>query len=172
MKSEGYLVEHALTLMQPWGSIVAGLPGLDRPKLVENREWAPPVKIQNRWLAIHAGKGWDRAGLLALTNLGVRAIDWPRAAVVACCRVTGYLDASAEGSAPRLVGELPSWARSQMGVEEHTWWCGPVGWLLDDVVPIEPVGPIKGALGVWQLGEHAQAVSDALQAALSSRRAA
>lgn len=170
MKSEGYLVEDALTLTQPWGSIIAGLPGLTRAKRVENREWTPPPRIAGRWLAIHAGKGWDQAGLLALIAMGVRAVDWPRGAVVACCRVTGYLDARVDP--PLLVGDLPSWARSAMGVEEHTWWCGPVGWLLDDVVPVGPIGPIKGALGVWRLGEHAQAVSDALQAALSLRRAA
>lgn len=170
MKPNTYLVEDALTLMQPWASIVRGLPGLTRPKFVENREWCPPPRIAGRWLAIHAGKGWDGAGLLALTALGVRAIDWPRAAVVACCRVTGYID-DREGNA-RLVGDLPSTARSVMGVQESTWWCGPVGWLLDDVVPIEPVGGIRGALGVWDLKEHAPAVSQALQVALARRAAA
>lgn len=113
------------------------------------------------------GQGWDHSGLLALTSLGVRAIDWPKAAVVACCRVTGFVDAR-DGQA-RLVGDLPAAFRSVMAVEENTWWCGPVGWLLDDVVPIEPVGPIKGALGVWRLGEHAPAVSAALQSALARR---
>lgn len=169
MKTQGYLVEDALTLMQPWGSIIAGLPCLTRPKRVENREWAPPPRIAGRWLAIHAGKGWDQAGLLALVAMGVRAIDWPKASVVACCRVTGYLDARVDP--PLLVGDLPSWARSAMAIEEHTWWTGPVGWLLDSVVPIEPVGPIRGQLGVWELKEHAAVVSQALQVALHRRAA-
>lgn len=166
----GTLVEHALTLMQPWASIIAGLPGLTRPKLVENREWAPPPKLRGRWLAIHAGKGFDRAGLMALTDMGVRAIDWPRGAVVACCRVTGYLD-TRDGD-PVLRGVLPTWARSTMAVETHTWWAGPVGWLLDDVTPIQPVQVARGQLGVWDLGADAQAVSAALQVALLARRAA
>lgn len=165
-----YLVEDALTLLQPWASIIAGLTGLNRPKLIENREWNPPPRLADRWLAIHAGKGWDHSGLLALTSLGVRAIEWPKASVVACCRVTGYLD-DREGQA-RLVGTLPPYFRSVMAVEDDTWWCGPVGWLLGDVVPIEPVPNVRGALGVWRLGEHAPAVSQALQHALSSRRAA
>jgi hypothetical protein len=160
------LVEDALTIMQPWGSIIAGLPGLTRPKRVENREWLPPPRIAGRWLAIHAGKGFDHAGLMALRGLGVRAIDWPRGAVIACCRVTGYLDA--RDGTPRLQGDLPAWARSAMAVEEHTWWTGPVGWLLDDVVTIEPVA-CRGALGVWRLGEHGPAVSAALVAALGAR---
>lgn len=60
-----YLVEDALTLLQPWGSIIAGLPGLNRPKLIENREWSPPPRIAKRWLAIHAGKG------------GITPVSWP-----------------------------------------------------------------------------------------------
>lgn len=169
MNPSAYLVEHALTLVQPWASIVAGMPGLTRPKLVENREWSPPTKLAGRWLAVHAGKGFDHGGLLALTSIGVRAVDWPKASVIACCRVTGFLDN--RDDSPRLHGELPSWARSAMAVEEHTWWTGPVGWLLDSVVPIEPVGPIRGQLGVWELKEHAAVVSQALQVALHRRAA-
>jgi hypothetical protein len=33
---------------------------------------------------------------------------------------------------------------------DDRWWAGPVGWLLDDVVAIEPIA-CAGAQGLWDL---------------------
>ena len=45
------LVKKALTLHQPWGSLV-----VDGHKMEETRSWPLPSFMQGQWLAIHAGK--------------------------------------------------------------------------------------------------------------------
>jgi hypothetical protein len=36
------------------------------------------------------------------------------------------------------------------------WWSGPIGWVFDDVLAIDPPSPCKGKLGLWQLGHQTE----------------
>ena len=45
----------ALTLWQPWATLIA-----EGAKPVENRTWAPPIRIRGQRIAIHAGKKFDQ----------------------------------------------------------------------------------------------------------------
>jgi hypothetical protein len=119
----------ALTIWQPWASaIVAG------PKWLENRTWKPPAWIAGKRIAIHAGKVLDREASedLRLGNILSPGMLWPhdpaalpRGAIIGTARVTGYVTDSTD-----------------------PWFVGPVGWVLADVEPCEPV-PCRGAQGIW-----------------------
>ncbi len=121
----------ALTLHQPWAMAVRHL-----GKPYENRSWRPPASAIGRPLAIHAGKTFDEddAGWI-FDNFGTRyiAADVPKGAVVAVCRLAGFI---------KSADEIPP--------EKRAWFFGPFGWVLEDVTPIEPVF-CRGAQGIWVL---------------------
>lgn len=136
----------ALTLIQPWAWAIA-----HAGKRVENRTWKPPRSLIDGYIAIHAGKKLDSEAAEDLRDDGH---DVPplleRGAIVAVARVLGWArydrfirdaDATAEdfGGVPR--------ARADLAVRS-AWFAGPIGWILDDVIAIDPV-PILGAQGLW-----------------------
>jgi hypothetical protein len=82
-----------------------------------------------------------REGRLAL---GARA-DYARravtyGAVVAVARLAGTAEDALE----------------DLSAAQRAWFCGPVGWVLADVVAIAPV-PCRGAPGLWELPPEALA---------------
>ena len=118
-----------LTLIQPWAWAIA-----HAGKRVENRTWKPWCPI-GTYLAIHAGAKMDQGMAQQLRADGI---------AVPSTVATGAIVAVAqlEGVATHI-NAVPD-------DQVDRWWCGPVGWLLDNVVPIEPV-PCKGKQGLWRL---------------------
>lgn len=116
-----------LTLIQPWAWAIA-----HAGKRLENRTWKPWCPI-GTYLAIHAGQKVDRGAVADLQGVGVKVpLALPTSAIVAVARLVGTCD---EAGVPG---------------DQLMWWAGPVGWVLDKVVAVEPV-PCKGKQGLWRL---------------------
>jgi hypothetical protein len=120
----------ALTLWQPWAWAIS-----HGGKRIENRGWKPPRWIIGERIAIHAGKKFDEEDAFdLLSELDMPDIhDLARGAVVAVATVKGYVESIGESH------------------PQHRWFCGPYGWVLDDVVALERPVPCKGALKLWFL---------------------
>jgi hypothetical protein len=132
---------YALTLHQPWAWAIA-----HGGKRIENRTWTPPKWIIGQRIAIHAGKTLDkeaaedllywRGGGTCFGRHGPAVLEDPPGqytlgAFVAVATVKGYVT---------TIGEQ----HPQAG-----WFCGPRGWVLDDVVALgEPV-PCRGRQKLW-----------------------
>lgn len=149
------MILRGLTLWRPWSaSIVHG------PKRVENRPWAPPLRFldQGLWIAVHAGRTWDREGasFLALhwniaqavhasgRNVENRA-HWPEKfrdeGVVGIARVARVIRFD------DLTGREKA---------EHPMAFGPWCWFLDSVRSFEPI-PLRGAQGLFTLPHDVEA---------------
>jgi hypothetical protein len=157
----------ALTVHQPWAHLIA-----HGPKLVENRTWAPnPAELTpGDFLAIHAGKTparriRDDAWRGALAHAHARGFleDVPLLAELdrlpdgdgrfRFAAKRRYLDTAVPYGAIVAVAQVVRFVELpiQLPADQHRWWTGPVGWLLRDVVPIEPVD-CSGKEGLWRLG--------------------
>ena len=128
----------ALTIWQPWAHfLVTGA------KRVENRDWPPPKALVGQWIAIHAGKRYDKSGayqIRAELDLDVPAADaLPASAIVAVAVLDRVVTEDNDG----LVWDDP-------------WFVGAFGWYLRDVTPIEPV-PCPGARKLWVVRGPARA---------------
>ena len=110
----------ALTIKQPWASAIAA--GMKR---IENRSWQPAAQRLPLQLAIHAGARLDREGLAFSRSMGAPVDELPLRAIVAVATVVQVLDRSSD-----------------------PWWRGPLGWVLEDVVAIEPI-ECAGQLSLW-----------------------
>ena len=121
-----------LTLWRPWSWAIA-----HAGKRIENRGYPPPGWRDRLgyYLAIHAGKKYDDEGAYWMqTELGLTVppdAGCPQG-IVAVARLAGYIGPAG----PRCT---------------DPWFCGPFGWQLDQVVPLEPVVPCRGAQGLWTL---------------------
>lgn len=124
------------------------------PKRVENRTNLPPRALLGEFVAIHAGLGYDEVEWPG-------GIEPPRKAeaptgIVGIARLVGALDRRMAPSGMRRRAVLVSRREEADAVRRLTyldrdpWWQGPVGWLLDDVIAIDPV-PCRGSLGVWRV---------------------
>lgn len=153
-----------LTLRRPWPSAIFDLPpegwhgyqledhevGIG-PKRIENRGHLPPRSLLDEYIAIHAGLGYDE-------------VEWPGlrppaesecpTGIVGIARVVGALDRRmARSGMRRRVPVLRNesdreLARRLTTLDRDEWWTGPVGWLLEDPIAIEPVD-CRGYQGVW-----------------------
>ena len=129
----------ALTIWQPWAHFIA-----NGEKRVENRDWRPPKDLVGGYLAIHAGKRYDKQGadwirveFAGVLNKVVPAhAELPQGAIVAVAVVDRVVD-SADDS--------PGW--------DDPWFVGAFGWYLRDVVRIEPVA-CNGAQKLWNVPER------------------
>jgi len=110
----------ALTIKQPWASAIAA-----GHKRIENRSWRPAATSLPLQIAVHAGSRLDRAGVEFCRSMGAPVEDLPASAIIAVATVVQVLERSAD-----------------------PWWFGPFGWLLEDVVAIEPI-PCAGRLSLW-----------------------
>lgn len=120
-----------LTLHQPWAFAIA-----HAGKRVENRSWRPWCAV-GTYLAIHAGASLDREAVRTLAQQGIHVPPkFEQGAIVAVAQLAGVAHTD-----------------TQVPEEQLDWWCGPIGWLLDEVVAIEPV-PCKGAQGLWRLPDE------------------
>jgi hypothetical protein len=156
---------HALSLVQPWASLI-----VRGSKLIETRSW--PTNFRGK-VAIHASKkcakgellhlrcSWNFCGALGL-RMGTSEQLWdvlPFGAIVGVatvteCRPTGdftnaYLD-TPRGTSPY------QWTERQMG----DFRLGRYGFLLSNIREIEPV-PCKGMLGFWRVPQEVAAIVEA-----------
>lgn len=144
------VITHALTL-RPWwaAAIVAGA------KRIENRGRRLPVRWTDKLVALHAGRrqmvAEDRPTLSLfaseLRDLGIVSGTCVERSIVALVRFT-ECRGPADNAGPWSVQ-------------------GEYGWVIGEVVPIEPVSAAIGALGFWPLDEWtAERVNAAFVAAL------
>jgi hypothetical protein len=161
----------ALTILQPWAELI-----VRGSKRVENRKWAPPGSLVGAFLAVHAGTTRNRrervdawggaieharalgtlASLPLLSKLTEIPAGGPRFKFAA---QDHYIDTAVPYGAIVGVAVVDRVVRNRVDLpaEQHAWWAGPVGWVLRDVVAIEPV-PCKGAQGLWGLPENVLAL--------------
>ena len=136
----------ALTLRQPWASLVA-----IGAKRLDTRAW--PMRYRGA-LAIHAAKGWtlrDRAMCLQppcaeslRLGLGIPVAAWdpgslPRASVVAVCQLVDCLHVE-------QLPSLPDEPERSFGDYNGGRWI----WRLADVRRLAIPVPARGALGLWE----------------------
>lgn len=117
----------AVTIRQPFAwAIAAGF------KDVENRSWAPRVEL-GELIAIHAA---------------VAAPDWDDVE-----RVQKLIRRRATVPEQYDCGAVVAVARvAEVVTSSHSaWFSGPIGWVLQDVSPLEEPIECKGQLGLWNL---------------------
>jgi hypothetical protein len=135
----------ALSIMQPWASLIVGGPYAPGVKRVENRTWNPPASMIGAQFAIHASKKLDMDAFNELHDgaFGWKRSEWmygtpaqfPRSAIVGIATLD------------RVVLDPHS-----LTANEARFWAGPIGFVLRDVRRIDPIADVKGALGFWALG--------------------
>lgn len=148
------------TLWQPWAwaFCYAG-------KLIENRTWRPPESVMGQRIALHAGKTVSREDIENLADetglcpVGFKNVldfddvvergELVRGAVVATARLVGWFDSNACRFSILTKTEPEEIFRSP-------WFCGPVGWLFQDVQVLESPVRIPGQQGLWELPEWAE----------------
>ena len=119
---------YALTIRQPWVNCI-----IHGDKRIENRSWSPPKAVVGGFLALHAGRVLDDAPATTHFVYDVRQMPlWTeeelvRSAILGVARLVGVVESSPD-----------------------PWFSGLYGWVLDEVVAIEPV-PCSGKQGVWEL---------------------
>lgn len=122
------------------------------PKRVENRGQLPPRSILDEYIAIHAGLGYDDVEWPG--GLSVPSDSECPTGIVGVARVVGALDRRMGSAGHRRRAVLTRDERAHelrrrlTTLDGDAWWAGPVGWLLENAIPIEPVA-CRGAQGVW-----------------------
>src|SRR5690348_6608283 len=165
----------ALTLTQPWASLVA-----IGAKRIETRSWSTSYRGP---LAIHAAKGFPKSAqeftqVPPVSVLFGRHYEYPRGVVLATCRLVNCVPTQTllrEAACERCDGKgtVDSWQDGMPG-QEYCPTCdgnrvvfvpggklstqeqqfgdygeGRYAWMLDDIQPV-PFIPAKGALGLWE----------------------
>lgn len=127
-----------VTLYRPWSAAIAYF-GKD----IENRSWACPVAI-NSYLAIHAGSTWDESADKYIREFGRLTnpdlVGWK----------SDYLDKTKN----HHKGAIIAVAQFKGNLTGHPskWFEGPIGWKLENVLPIEPVY-CRGQQNIWDIPE-------------------
>ena len=130
----------ALSICQPYASLIVLPDDHDRAKRVENRTWSTYYRGK---LLIHAGKGtsyletydWRAAGITQL----------PMGAIIGVCVLDGCVPATQYQGAPRIT-ELAQ--RKWPWLELHEHLEGPIAWVLRECRAIKPI-PCAGKQGLW-----------------------
>lgn len=148
----------ALTLTQPWASLIAfGY------KHIETRSWSTSYR---GLLAIHAAKGFPyQAKDLCVsyyvrhalgphfggTESGTLASEVPLGAVVATCSLVDCLPTVSDGY---LSGVFEHYPDLDTDVERNfgNYDSGRFAWVLENVNRITQPIPARGALGLWEWG--------------------
>jgi activating signal cointegrator 1 len=158
MRSTTYGPMRALTLTQPWASLVAR-----GAKRVETRSWSTAYRGP---VAIHAAKGLPpvrRGGRLEVGEFAVtrdaeglllHAPQWAIDVAGAWDAWPYRLPLGAVVATAELVevrpAELAKVVEPELSLGNYA--PGRFAWLLDDVVPLRVPVPAKGALGLWTWG--------------------
>ena len=134
----------AITLTQPWASLVA-----IGAKCNETRGW----KTSHRGpLAIHAAKGWpkaarefSRSGLVK--NLLGDNYEFPRGVVVATCNLVDILPVEVFSQESLL--EMPQLSAQECLLGDYGQ--NRYAWLLEDIEALKEPISARGALSIWEL---------------------
>jgi len=135
----------ALTLYPEWAWAICYL-----GKRVENRTWARPAMV-GKYLAIHGGKliGGERD--IALQELAATSmLDVARAAGAPLPEPITLRMLLEQGQGIVAVARVVRFVRDWPAVDPgKAWFCGPVGWVLDDVRVLPKPVVCRGAQGLW-----------------------
>ena len=146
----------ALTLMQPWASVVMLAPSSPRPpavlKTCENR---PKRTVPQAWDlracgAIHAGKGWDGDGFGKIFAAwpDYNCVDYPAGVLLGMARIDQVLELP-RGSHYGGV-EHDEAARKWLAELRTDPWCfGPWCIQIGEVRPLDEPIECPGMLGFW-----------------------
>ncbi len=142
----------ALTLTQPWASLVAV-----GAKRIETRSWSTSYRGP---LAIHAAKGFprDARDFSRCIRLGVLfgpEYEYPRGVVIATCRLVACVPTT-ELLAKSAYAEDMTEQEQLFGNYEPRRW----GFMLAEIKGIRPV-PATGALSLWEWAPMSAKARDA-----------
>jgi len=166
------LPDFGLTLHWPWSTAIT-----DGPKRVENRNWRPGSVFGSE-IAIHCGKTRDDESVEAIRR--APDIDWApedgrsfeevAGCIVGTALVVGYIDdetptahaVQPPSHVPEAVSDDGSWNSSIAfnHVRQSPWWGGPIGWILDEVKPLDEPIPARGQTGLWSVEEQIEEAID------------
>lgn len=146
----------AISVIQPWGVAI-----LRAGKNVENRDWRLPRGVVGQRVAIHASKRWDLGEIgacLGMVNrIGVVEYGTESPFTAAemrrrCGFILGTVlvlgDCDEEGNFEPASSTDPRLQSAYLS----PWLVGTYGHVYADPVWFEqPVGPISGALGYWNV---------------------
>jgi hypothetical protein len=139
----------ALTLIQPWASLVA-----IGAKRVETRGWRTSYRGP---LAIHAAKAfpewaqdtcYEQPFLRVLLALGVTLGQLPRGYVIATCKLVNVIPTQALVCLSGFSDDYPELATPQelaLGDYSEGRWA----WILEDINPLPHPLSAKGSLSLW-----------------------
>lgn len=139
----------ALTLMQPWATLV-----LVGAKRIETRSWRVTYRGP---LAIHAAKRFpkDAKDLCQAPgfSLALAGEQLPLGVVLATCRLIACIP-TRELQRNRTIEADPVANASNLEMTDQerlfgNYTPGRWAWLLSDVKPLQEPVPTKGALGLW-----------------------
>ncbi len=150
---------NAITIINPYGYLIA-LPDDDpQAKRVENRTWAPPLSAIGKPIAIHAGKARKYNGVPVKQLAQDYGITEPMefGAIIAVADLVGYVfirwgyqpgSIMSEMFIVRSGGAVPDWIKTHEHAE------GPCCWILDNVRRLAKPIPWDGKQGIWQMPEN------------------
>jgi hypothetical protein len=136
----------ALTVLQPWASLIVGSPTAPPQKQIENRGWKPAEAMLGQRFAIHAGKKleMDEFEAVFLDKVCGEARApfatpkmFPLGAVVGVATLDRVIALHHE--------------RWEIDADALRWFFGPIGFVLRDRQHLATPVPCKGALGFWEL---------------------
>lgn len=156
-----YDLSHALTLWEPWCSaIVFG------SKRIENRTWVPPLEMIGKRIWLHAGKTWDKDGATFCAKRGFVLLKGGERAdhrVGAHRRIPAPRQAARRDDLRRRSRSHEPGIAAAIGERGPTR--GPVGWVLDDVVPVpQPYAKARGLQKLWRVPDDVRAELKELRA--------
>ena len=126
-----------LTVSQPYATLIA-----DEEKWVENRNWGTSYRGP---LAIHAGKGTQYLSPKSLA-------EYPSGCIVAIAELVACINIDRARRFDRATELSPGITVDDVLKHEHTE--GPWCWVLQNVRPLIPPVPCKGAQGLWEWQEN------------------
>ena len=148
----------ALTLHQPWASLIA-----HGVKTIETRSWAPPARVIGERIAIHAGKRVVRGTLSRGTREEIAQLYGPKwweripTGAVVCTAVLSDVRrvVGRRGGVAQLSPSLgKDWRGSQVEVDPHgDFDMGRWLWILRDIETLDPPAPALGHQGLWDWQE-------------------
>jgi hypothetical protein len=156
----------ALTVWEPWASLIVGSPSAPPQKPVENRDWRPPASLIGERVAIHAGKTFDANAFYSIFVEGlfgpVRSpypadTAFPRGAIVGVATLDRVIALQYQRDERMFFGgrfahlspeTIASWGLDADGLR---WFVGRFGWVFRDRRHIATPVECKGAQGLWTL---------------------
>lgn len=141
----------ALTLTQPWASLVAC-----GAKTIETRSWRTPYRGP---VAIHAAKGFpadakDFSRCIRLSVLFGPHYEYPLGVIVATARIVACIPTRELPETRRIIEVDPAARCTSFPFTDQERMFGNYdpgrwAWLLADIVATQHI-PAKGALGLWE----------------------